>query len=239
MQRLTRLKSLLVFNEKIANFSKLANRQMGSTAPSLSKNSTEDVVFHRIDTKRVIVLNRPNALNALNLSMIHKIFPRMKKYEDSESSVNLILMKGEGGKAFCAGGDIRAIVDAGKEKKSGKMDATLTREFFRDEYKLNFLIGTYTIPFVAFIDGITMGGGVGLSVHGMYRVATERTVFAMPETAIGLFPDVGGTYFLPRLAGKLGMYLALTGFRLKGSIPISFFLKTVLKAYKPISLILS
>jgi 3-hydroxyisobutyryl-CoA hydrolase len=90
------------------------------------------------------------------------------------------------------------------------------KSFFREEYKMNELIGSFRKPYIAIIDGITMGGGVGLSVHGKYRVATERTMFAMPETAIGLFPDVGGSYFLPRLNGKLGLYLGLTGFRLKG-----------------------
>lgn len=115
-----------------------------------------------------------------------------------------------GDKAFCAGGDIRAVTD------SAKAGSTLYHDFFKEEYQLNNLIGTLRVPYVALIDGITMGGGVGLSVHGEFRVATERTVFAMPETAIGLFPDVGGGYFLPRLGGKLGLYLALTGYRLKG-----------------------
>lgn len=91
------------------------------------------------------------------------------------------------------------------------------KDFFKEEYQLNALIGTLHVPYVALIDGITMGGGVGLSVHGQFRVATEKTLFAMPETAIGLFPDVGGGYFLPRLGGKLGLYLALTGYRLKGA----------------------
>ena len=116
-----------------------------------------------------------------------------------------------GKKAFCAGGDVRAVTDSAKE------GTDLYKDFFREEYTLNALIGTLHIPYIALIDGITMGGGVGLSVHGRYRVATEKTLFAMPETAIGLFPDVGGTYFLPRLGGKLGLYLALTGYRLKGA----------------------
>ena len=116
-------------------------------------------------------------------------------------------MKGAGEKSFCAGGDVRAVTEGAFE--DGK-------SFFRDEYRLNALIGSFKKPYIAIIDGITMGGGVGLSVHGKYRVATERTMFAMPETAIGLFPDVGGGHFLPRMTGKLGLYLGLTGFRLKG-----------------------
>lgn len=120
----------------------------------------------------------------------------------------MLIVKGVGEKAFCAGGDVRAVVEGGPCPDS--------MNFFKEEYTLNHLIGSFRKPYIAIIDGITMGGGVGLSVHGKYRVATERTMFAMPETAIGLFPDVGGGYFLPRLQGKLGLYLGLTGFRLKG-----------------------
>jgi 3-hydroxyisobutyryl-CoA hydrolase len=116
-----------------------------------------------------------------------------------------------GGKAFCAGGD---VVEVTKSVRSG---SSYHRDFFREEYALNALIGTLGIPYVALVDGILMGGGVGLSVHGSFRVGTERTLFAMPETRIGLFPDVGGSFFLPRLGGKLGLYLALTGERLKGT----------------------
>lgn len=133
------------------------------------------------------------------------IYEKLKPWE---STKNLVIIRGVGEKAFCAGGDVRAIVEAGPTEES--------KSFFREEYRLNALIGNYKKPYVAIIDGITMGGGVGLSVHGKYRVATERTLFAMPETAIGLFPDVGGGYFLPRMKGKLGLYLGLTGYRLRG-----------------------
>ncbi|XP_071452083.1 3-hydroxyisobutyryl-CoA hydrolase, mitochondrial-like [Hetaerina americana] len=170
-------------------------------------STTDEVIFHSSGDKGVIILNRPKALNALNLSMIRRIFPTLKEWEKEKS---MVIIKGTGEKAFCSGGDVRAVTEAGKKGGS------LCQEFFREEYMLNNLIGTYQIPYIAFIHGITMGGGVGLSVHGQYRVATERTLFAMPETAIGLFPDVGGSYFLPRLGGKLGLYLALTGHRLKG-----------------------
>lgn len=153
----------------------------------------------------MIILNRPKALNAINLEMIRKIYKHLIKCETTKS---LVIIKGTGEKSFCAGGDVRAVVEAGASEES--------KCFFRVEYTTNALIGNYKIPYIALIDGITMGGGVGLSVHGKYRVATERTLFAMPETAIGLFPDVGGSYFLPRLTGKLGLYLGLTGHRLKG-----------------------
>ncbi|KAF7287988.1 hypothetical protein GWI33_000048 [Rhynchophorus ferrugineus] len=172
--------------------------------------STEesDVLTREIGDKGIIILNRPKALNSLNLSMVNKIYPALKKWETTKS---LVIVKGEGGKAFCAGGDVKAIALAAF--KGDKMG----HEFFRWEYTNNGLIGTYKIPYIAFIDGIVMGGGVGLSVHGPYRVATERSLFAMPETQIGLFPDVGGSHFLPRLEGRLGWYLALTGVRLKGA----------------------
>ena len=121
-------------------------------------------------------------------------------------------MKGAGGKAFCAGGDVVAIAESSKGSDGGE----LSRSFFREEYVLDYLLATLKKPYIAIIDGITMGGGVGLSVNSKFRIATEKTRFAMPETAIGLFPDVGGSYFLPRLQGELGMFLALTGTHLIG-----------------------
>ncbi|XP_062434481.1 3-hydroxyisobutyryl-CoA hydrolase, mitochondrial isoform X2 [Rhea pennata] len=172
-------------------------------------DSTAEVLFERRGAAGIITLNRPKILNALTISMIRQIYPQIKTWEQDPETF-LIIIKGTGGKAFCAGGDIRAIADA------GKVGDRMTKDFFREEYTLNNAIGTCKKPYVALIDGITMGGGVGLSVHGHFRVATEKTLFAMPETAIGLFPDVGGGYFLPRLSGKIGYYLALTGFRLKG-----------------------
>ncbi|XP_013116224.1 3-hydroxyisobutyryl-CoA hydrolase, mitochondrial isoform X2 [Stomoxys calcitrans] len=175
-----------------------------NTTQAIRKMSTSVLATESSD-KGMIILNRPKALNAINLEMVRKIFKHLKKCEKTKS---LMIIKGTGDKAFCAGGDVRAVVEAGPTEES--------KSFFREEYTTNALIGNYKIPYIALIDGITMGGGVGLSVHGKYRVATERTLFAMPETAIGLFPDVGGSYFLPRLQGKLGLYLGLTGFRLKG-----------------------
>lgn len=173
--------------------------------------STEenDVLFEEVHDKGIITLNRPKALNSLNLSMVNKIYPKLKKWENEKK---IVIIKGAGDKAFCAGGDVKAIIEAGF-----KGNTQLGKDFFKKEYKTNGLIGSYKIPYIAFIDGIVMGGGVGLSVHGQYRIATEKTLFAMPETQIGLFPDVGGSYFLPRLTGHLGWYLALSGVRLKGS----------------------
>uniref|UniRef100_A0A2K5CDU3 3-hydroxyisobutyryl-CoA hydrolase n=1 Tax=Aotus nancymaae TaxID=37293 RepID=A0A2K5CDU3_AOTNA len=172
-------------------------------------DATEDVLLEKKGCAGVITLNRPKLLNTLTLNMIRQIYPQLKKWEQDPETF-LIIIKGAGGKAFCAGGDIRVISEA--EKANQKIAPV----FFREEYILNNAIGSCQKPYVALLHGITMGGGVGLSVHGQFRVATEKCVFAMPETAIGLFPDVGGGYFLPRLQGKLGYFLALTGFRLKG-----------------------
>ncbi|XP_055967735.1 3-hydroxyisobutyryl-CoA hydrolase, mitochondrial [Sorex fumeus] len=172
-------------------------------------DAAAEVLLEKRGCAGVITLNRPKFLNALNLNMIRQIYPQLKKWEQDPETF-LIIIKGTGEKAFCAGGDIRAVSEAGKAKQQ------LAKDFFREEYILNNAIDSCKKPYVAFIHGITMGGGVGLSVHGQFRVATEKSLFAMPETAIGLFPDVGGGYFLPRLQGKLGYFLALTGFRLKG-----------------------
>lgn len=174
-------------------------------------NSNDEVLLQSIGNKCVITLNRPKTLNALTLSMIRKITPQLHDWEAGHKV--MIIIQGVGGKAFCAGGDVRSIIESTKETAN-----TLAEDFFREEYKLNYLISTLETPYIALIDGITMGGGVGLSIHGSYRVSTDKTLFAMPETAIGFVPDVGGTYFLPRLKGKLGLFLALTGYRLKGKL---------------------
>lgn len=172
---------------------------------SSAEGNSSLVLTEEVGSKGVITLNRPKALNAINLEMVQAIYSSLKRWENNK---HLVICKSVGEKAFCAGGDVRSLTEAGGPK--------LAKHFFSVEYAMNALIGNYRPNYVAFIDGITMGGGVGLSVHGKYRIATERTMFAMPETAIGLFPDVGGGYFLPRLEGKLGTYLGLTGYRLKG-----------------------
>ena len=157
----------------------------------------QDVLFETLNNAGIITLNRPKALNSLNTSMVSKLLPQLQEWESKKT---LVIVKGAGDKAFCAGGDVKAAID----KVEGP-------RFFHTEYNVNYLIGKYKIPYIAFMNGITMGGGLGLSVHGRYRVATEKTVIAMPETKIGLFPDVGGSYFLPRLQVNLGLYLGLTG----------------------------
>jgi enoyl-CoA hydratase/carnithine racemase len=155
-----------------------------------------------------ITLNRPKALNALTHGMCLSMIEALEAWRDDDG-VQAIVVDGAGEKGFCAGGDILKLHDSGK---AGDDQAWL---FWRDEYRLNTLIHHYPKPYVALIDGITMGGGVGVSVHGSHRVAGDRTMFAMPETGIGFHPDVGGAYFLPRLAGEIGTWMGLTGARLK------------------------
>ncbi|MEJ0019148.1 MAG: enoyl-CoA hydratase/isomerase family protein [Acetobacteraceae bacterium] len=158
-----------------------------------------------------IVLNRPQALNALDLPMIRALSRSLEGWRD-DPHVHVVVIEGAGGRAFCAGGDVRALRQYELDGEHQKAET-----FFREEYELNLAIATYPKPYVALIDGICMGGGIGVSVHAPYRVATEHAAFAMPETAIGFFPDIGATYFLPRLPGEIGTYLGLTGLRLQGA----------------------
>lgn len=187
-----------------------------STSPELPKelpgDEPDDVLFNTLYGVRTIELNRPKKLNSLNGSMIRKILPRLKEWEKSQLA-NVIMISGAGTKAFCAGGDVAALALQNEQGKEGQKQSS---DFFGLEYQLDHTIATYTKPLIAIMDGITMGGGVGLSVHSPFRIATERTLFAMPETTIGFFPDVGGSFFLPRLDGELGTYLALTSERLAG-----------------------
>ncbi len=155
-----------------------------------------------------ITLNRPGALHALNTAMCREMIAALL---DWRGKVEAVLIDHSGERGFCAGGDIRMLAE------SGAQDGAEACEFFHTEYRLNHLLFAYPHPVVAVMDGITMGGGVGLSMPARFRIATERTTFAMPETGIGLFPDVGGGWFLPRLPGKTGLWLALTGARIKAA----------------------
>lgn len=157
-----------------------------------------------------VTLNRPRALNALDPAMIAALTALLAEWRD-DPAVHAVVIEGAGGRAFCAGGDVRAMRDA---VLAGHHE--LVEQFFAAEYTLNLAIARYPKPYVALIDGICMGGGIGVSIHGAVRVASENALFAMPETAIGLFPDVGATYALPRLRGDAGMWLGLTGARVTG-----------------------
>jgi enoyl-CoA hydratase/carnithine racemase len=173
----------------------------------------DEILLGRDGGLAILTINRPQALNALTLANYRRIDPALRAWA-ADSSVDAVLVRGAGERAFCAGGDVRAVYEAGRGI-SGPRD--LTAVFFREEYQLIRLIHHFPKPYVAIIDGITMGGGAGISVNGAYRVATERTLFAMPETGIGLFPDVGATRFLNRCPGHLGRYLGLTGARLNAA----------------------
>jgi enoyl-CoA hydratase len=166
-----------------------------------------DIRFDRQGALAIVTLDRPQALNALTLEMTQELDRRLAAWA-ADPAVAAVMIRSTGGRAFCAGGDIRALYEAGRRKEPYAAD------FYRCEYRLNHRIKTFPKSYIALIDGIVMGGGVGLSVHGSHRVVTERCRFAMPETGIGFFPDVGGSWFLPRCPGSLGIYLGLTGARL-------------------------
>ncbi|MDE2582905.1 MAG: enoyl-CoA hydratase/isomerase family protein [Rhodospirillales bacterium] len=174
--------------------------------------ATEDSVIARRDGRAGrVLINRPKALNALDLPMIRAIAAALEAWRD-DPQVHLVMIEGAGERAFCAGGDIRALRQHQLEGNRAPADA-----FFAEEYALNRAIAEYPKPYVALIDGICMGGGIGVSVHAPYRVASEHAMFAMPETAIGFFPDIGASFFLPRLPGQVGVYLGLTGARVSGA----------------------
>jgi enoyl-CoA hydratase len=174
----------------------------------MAEYSGTDVLFSVQAGIGRITLNRPKALNALNHGMIRAIASHLEDWAGNPS-VRLILMEGAGERGFCAGGDIRSLYE---DARHGRRQGAAI--FFRDEYLLNARIARYGKPVVAFMDGIVMGGGIGLSAHAAHRVVTERSQLAMPETGIGFIPDVGGTYLLARAPGELGLHMALTAGRI-------------------------
>ncbi|CAH8282366.1 unnamed protein product [Eruca vesicaria subsp. sativa] len=176
----------------------------------MASQSHSQVLVEETSSVRILTLNRPKQLNALSLNMITRLLQLFLAYEE-DPSVKLIILKGQG-RAFCAGGDVPAVV---RDIRLGKWRQSA--DFMSLEYTLNYVIATYSKPQVSILDGIVMGGGAGVCVHGRFRIATENTVFAMPETALGFFPDVGASYFLSRLPGFFGEYVGLTGARLDGA----------------------
>ncbi len=157
-----------------------------------------------------IRLNRPKAINALNTDMVRSISAALAAFA-VDSEIAAVLVTGEGERGLCAGGDIRALYD---HRATGP---AFGLEFFREEYRMNAQIAAFPKPYIAIMDGITMGGGVGLSAHGSVRIVTERTRLAMPETGIGFFPDIGASWLLSRAPGELGTYLAITGQTINGA----------------------
>jgi enoyl-CoA hydratase len=165
---------------------------------------SDEVLLSRIGSAAIISLNRPKALNSLNLPMVQVMKEALDRFAD-DREVSCVILKGEGERGLCAGGDIRVIHEAGKAE-----DPDVTR-FWREEFPVNYMISRYSKPYVALMDGIVMGGGVGVSAHGKHRMVTERTKLAMPETGIGYVPDVGATWLLPRAPGEVGTWMGLTG----------------------------
>lgn len=152
----------------------------------------------------IIRLNRPKAINSLTLPMVRDLFQALQRFE-GDADVSCVVLTGEGDRGLCAGGDVRIIHDLGKAGDPQVLD------FWREEFPLNYRIARFGKPYIALMDGIVMGGGVGISAHGSHRIVTERTKLAMPETGIGYFPDVGGSWLLPRAPGECGTWLGLTG----------------------------
>src|SRR4051812_16683597 len=167
-----------------------------------------EILFERRGAAGIVTLNRPKALNAVTHDMVRALARQLEAWAN-DPAVTRVVITAAGERAFSAGGDIRALYELGR---AGRQAEALT--FWRDEYPLNIAIKRYPKPYVALIDGIVMGGGVGVSVNGSHRVAGDKFQFAMPEVGIGFFPDVGATWFLPRLPDELGTYCALTGDRL-------------------------
>jgi enoyl-CoA hydratase/carnithine racemase len=166
-----------------------------------------EILFEKRGALGLVTLNRPKALNALTHGMVLALHTKLREWA-GDSAIKTVAIRGAGERAFCAGGDIRSLYD------SGKTGTGYARDFYRDEYQLNAYIKHYPKPYVALMHGFVMGGGVGISIHGSHRIVDETVKFAMPETGIGLFPDVGGSFFLPRMPLQQGMYLGLTGARL-------------------------
>ncbi len=181
---------------------------MGEAMGDTAAVSEPEILTERRGAIGLVTLNRPKALNALTLPMVRGLAAALDAWEH-DAAIRHVVVRGAGEKAFCAGGDIRQLHDLGR---AGRIEEA--RTFWREEYILNARIKAYPKPYVALIDGIVMGGGVGVSVHGSHRVAGPRYLFAMPEVGIGFFPDVGAAFALPRLPGASGTYLAVTGERI-------------------------
>ncbi|XP_065864864.1 3-hydroxyisobutyryl-CoA hydrolase 1-like [Euphorbia lathyris] len=176
-----------------------------------AKGQQDQILVEENLFARILTLNRPKQLNALSSHMVSRLLELFLAYE-KDHNIKLIVLKGNG-RAFCAGGDVSAVVRDIGEEGSWRSGA----RYFGKEFILNYVMATYTKPQVSILNGIVMGGGAGVSMHGSFRVATENSVFAMPETALGLFPDIGASYFLSRLPGFFGEYIGLTGARLDGA----------------------
>ncbi|KAG5519858.1 hypothetical protein PMAC_000134 [Pneumocystis sp. 'macacae'] len=176
--------------------------------------ANNDVLFDNNLGLRIITLNRPKKLNALTKMMIKNVYEKLIEWRRSSLSM-IVLLRGIDHRALCAGGDVAAVVEMCRSDPENGYKIAV--EYFEQEYRLNYLVATFREkPYISLMDGITMGGGAGLSIHAPFRVATENTVFAMPETDIGFFPDAGSSFFLSRMDGEIGKYIGMTGERVYG-----------------------
>jgi len=193
--------------------------------------NNSEILFNELPGARgnigEIILNRPHALNTLTTDMCRQLREHLIQWQQDDN-IKAVIIRGEGDKAFCAGGDVKTLYNNADNK-------TAVMEFFRQEYSMNRVIFHFTKPYIAFLDGITMGGGAGISVPGSHRVATEKFSFAMPETLIGFFPDVGAGYFLNKCPGKTGYYLGLTGATIRATDALALNLINHVIAQKYIS----
>ena len=183
---------------------------MSAGATAMSDAMSGDVIARREGAAGIVRLNRPKALNALTVEMVRDIVSALDSFEP-DPGVSLVLLEGAGERGLCAGGDIRGLYESAKAR--GDLGAV----FWREEYILNARISEFPKPYVSYMDGLVMGGGVGLSAHGAHRIVTEKTKIGMPEAGLGFFPDVGGTWLLSRAPGEIGTYLALTGLTIGGA----------------------
>src|SRR5262249_30767134 len=179
------------------------------TAAPAAADTEGDLIVHREGSAGIIRLNRPKAINAMTLEMSLEIDAALDRFE-ADPEVSLVLLEGAGERGLCAGGDIRGLYE------NSKIGGDLGKVFWRQEYVMNARIAKFPKPYVAFMDGLVMGGGVGLSAHSSHRVVTERTKLAMPEVGLGFFPDVGGTWLLSHAPGEIGTYFGLTGQTMNG-----------------------
>src|SRR5580698_2970198 len=179
------------------------------TAPAAVAETEGDLIARREGAAGIIRLNRPKAINAMTLEMSEGVDAALDRFE-ADPAVAVVVLEGAGERGLCAGGDIRGLYE------SSRAGGDLGKRFWRQEYLMNARIAKFPKPYVAFMDGLVMGGGVGLSGHARHRVVTEKTKLAMPEVGLGFFPDVGGTWLLSRSPGELGSYFGLTGHTMNG-----------------------
>jgi enoyl-CoA hydratase/carnithine racemase len=179
------------------------------TAPAAATEAESDLIVRREGAAGIIRLNRPKALNAMTYEMSLGIDAALDRFE-RDPAISVVVLEGAGERGLCAGGDIRGLYE------SSKAGGDLGKVFWRQEYVMNARISKYPKPYIVFMDGLVMGGGVGLSAHARHRVVTEKTKLAMPEVGLGFFPDVGGTWLLPRSPGEIGTYFGLTGQTMNG-----------------------